>query len=199
MHSKTSSRIPGRDGQARRRISSFLVRGEEPFGDRVTGAVAFGAPRDRDPVLAGGRAEVQANGPAALIGIVNETRLGAAAGERYLQRVDDECGADVIGHRPADDAAAIAVVHGGEIDPALPAAQIGDFGEPEHVRAGRAEPATRSSATRGQAWTLCARRASQASGLGCPRNQGNSVVGVVVALISARVPVESRGTAGPVS
>ena len=61
--------------------------------------------------------------------------------QRHLERVDDELGAHVIGHRPADDPARVGVLDGGEVDPALPGAQVGDVGHPQHVGLGRAEVA----------------------------------------------------------
>jgi hypothetical protein len=51
----------------------------------------------------------------------------------HLQRVDDELGAHVVGDRPADDPAAVCVLDGGEIEPALPGAHVGDVGDPQHV------------------------------------------------------------------
>src|SRR5437879_6366307 len=40
----------------------------------------------------------------------------------------------LCGFSPADDRARVGVLHGGQVQPALPAAQIGDVGEPQHVR-----------------------------------------------------------------
>jgi hypothetical protein len=40
---------------------------------------------------------------AALIGVPDQSGRGPALRERHLQRVDDELGARVIGHAPADD------------------------------------------------------------------------------------------------
>jgi hypothetical protein len=37
--------------------------------------------------------------------VVNEADIGAALPERHLERFDDELGAHVLGHRPADAAA----------------------------------------------------------------------------------------------
>lgn len=73
--------------------------------------------------------------------MVDETRVGLAAGQCHLQRVNDEIGAHVLGHRPADYPPREGVLDGGEIDPALPAPQVGDVGDPEHVGGGRAEVA----------------------------------------------------------
>ena len=41
--------------------------------------------------------------------------------------------AHVVGHRPAHDPPAIGVLDGNEVQPTLPAAQIGDVREPQHV------------------------------------------------------------------
>ena len=58
--------------------------------------------------------------------------------ERHLQGVGDELGAHVICHAPAHDPAAVEVLDGDEVQPALPRAQIGDVGDPAAVRrAGR--------------------------------------------------------------
>src|SRR4051794_35672348 len=65
----------------------------------------------------------------------------AALAERHLQGVEDEVGADVSGELPADDHPAVRVEHEGEEDQAFPAAQVGDVGDPELVRARRSEVA----------------------------------------------------------
>jgi hypothetical protein len=74
----------------------------------------------------------------ALVGMMDKPRRRAAARDGHLERVDDELGAHVIGHRPADDAAAVGILDGGEVQPALPCAQVCDVGDPEHV--GRLRP-----------------------------------------------------------
>ena len=73
------------------------------------------------PGGAGLLAEGEADELAALIGMPDQPGLGPALRERHLQRVGDELGAHVIGHRPADDPAAVDVLHGDEVQPALPA------------------------------------------------------------------------------
>ena len=45
----------------------------------------------------------------ALVGVVDQAGLGLAAGDGHLERVDDEFGAQVVAHRPADNAAGEAV------------------------------------------------------------------------------------------
>jgi hypothetical protein len=54
-------------------------------------------------------------------------------GERHLEGVGDELGAEVVGHRPADDPAAVEVLDGDEVEPSLPGAQVGDVGDPAAV------------------------------------------------------------------
>ena len=66
---------------------------------------------------------------------------GVALGERHPQGVEDEVGAHVRGELPADDLAAEGVDHEGEEQVALPAAQVGEVGDPEPVRARGAEVA----------------------------------------------------------
>jgi hypothetical protein len=48
--------------------------------------------------------------------------------------VDDELGAHVMVHRPAHDPAAVDVLDGDEVQPPLPGPEVGDVGNPEHVR-----------------------------------------------------------------
>jgi len=55
--------------------------------------------------------------------------------ERHLERVDDDCGAGVGGHRPAHDQPRVGVLDGREVQPALAGAQVGDVRDPQHVRA----------------------------------------------------------------
>ena len=50
----------------------------------------------------------------------------------HLQRVDDELRAHVVGHRPADDPAAVGVLDRGQVQPALPGPQVGHVRDPEH-------------------------------------------------------------------
>jgi len=61
------------------------------------------------------------------------------ARERHLQRVADELAAHVVSHPPADDPAAVEVLHRDQIQPALPGAQVGDVGDPAAVRCRRGE------------------------------------------------------------
>jgi hypothetical protein len=70
-------------------------------------------------------------------------------GERHLERVGNELCAHVVGHRPADDAAAVEVLPGDQVEPALPGAQVGDVGTQTRFGASAANlRSTRSLATR---------------------------------------------------
>jgi hypothetical protein len=60
---------------------------------------------------------------------------------RHLERVDDQARAHAGGHRPADDQSRVRVLDGGEVQPSLARAQVGDVCDPQHVRCGRLEVA----------------------------------------------------------
>src|SRR5680860_30425 len=47
-------------------------------------------------------------------------------GGRHLDRLDDQRGAVVVGHRPADHLLGVAVDHGGQVQPPLPRGDVGD-------------------------------------------------------------------------
>jgi hypothetical protein len=65
----------------------------------------------------------------------------SAVRERHLQRVGDELGAHVVGHAPADDPAAVEVLDGDQVQPALPRSEVGDVGDPDPVGRRRGEVA----------------------------------------------------------
>jgi len=75
--------------------------------------------------------------------VVDELDVGArlAAAERHREGIEDEVGAHAGGELPADDHSAVGVEHEGEEDDAFPAAQVGDVGDPQLVRAAGAEVA----------------------------------------------------------
>ena len=75
-------------------------------------------------------AEAQGDILRTLVGMMDQAGARPAALHGHLERGDDELGAHVVGHAPADDAAAVGVLDGGEIEPALPGAQVGDVGNP---------------------------------------------------------------------
>jgi hypothetical protein len=70
---------------------------------------------------------------AALIGVMDDVGR-PALGERHVQRIEDELGPEVRGHRPADDTTPPRI-EDGEIQEAGPGRDVGDVGHPEVVRA----------------------------------------------------------------
>ena len=119
----------------------FFEGGEERLGDGVVVGVSAGAHRDRDPGLVRGAAERERDVLAALVGVVDQPWVGASAREGHPERVDDQGRAHVGGHRPADDQPRVGVLDGGEVQPALAGAQVGDVSGPQHVRTRRVEVA----------------------------------------------------------
>ena len=78
---------------------------------------------------------------AALIGVMNRARVWATSGERHLERVDDQLGAEMVGHRPADDQPGEQVLDVREVQEPLPRRDVGDVRRPGLVRARRAKVA----------------------------------------------------------
>ncbi len=78
---------------------------------------------------------------ASLVGVPDQTASGSTMGERHREGVGDELGAQVVGHRPADDPAAVEILHGDEVEPALPGTEVGDVGDPAAVRGAGGEVA----------------------------------------------------------
>jgi hypothetical protein len=75
----------------------------EGLADGIVIAIADASHRDLDPGLGAPFGEQHRGELAALVGVMNEAGVGATSGERHLERVDDELGAQMVGHRPADD------------------------------------------------------------------------------------------------
>jgi hypothetical protein len=63
--------------------------------------------------------------------MVDQPGRGPAPPERHLQGVDNELGAHVIGHAPADDPPREHILDSGHLEPALPASEVGDVGDPD--------------------------------------------------------------------
>src|SRR5215217_2220924 len=66
---------------------------------------------------------------------MDQSRLGPAVFERHPQRVEDELGAHVVGHRPAHDPAREDVLDRRQVEPALPGSEVGDVRDPKTVGA----------------------------------------------------------------
>ena len=64
---------------------------------------------------------------------------GPASPERHFDRFDDQLGAEMLGHRPADDAPTVGIEHHREIEEARPRRDIGDVRDPEPIGSGGGE------------------------------------------------------------
>lgn len=73
-------------------------------------------------------------------GVVDDLAAGRAALlDGHADGVEDQFGAQVVGHGPADDAPGVGVGDHREVEKALPGAQIADVGDPQPVRSSCAE------------------------------------------------------------
>ncbi len=103
---------------------------------------------------------------------------GPALVQGLLQRVEHEAGMGRARHPPAHDAARIGVDHESHIDEARPGRDVGEIGDPEHVRPRRAElsvdpieRARRGLVTDRGPQRLASDRALQAHGSHQPRHR----------------------------
>jgi hypothetical protein len=71
---------------------------------------------------------------AAVVAVVDQPGRWLPLGDRHVEGVQDQVGAQVVGHRPADDPAGEAVQHDREVEPTLAGALLGDVGDPQPVR-----------------------------------------------------------------
>ena len=77
----------------------------------------------------------------AVVAVMDRALGGPAALDGHLQRRDDELGAHMGLHRPADDPAAEQILHGGQLQPALAGLDLLDVRAPDAVRHGGTEVA----------------------------------------------------------
>jgi hypothetical protein len=70
---------------------------------------------------------------------MDETRPRTPVSNSHLERVDDELGAEVVAHRPADNAAREAVNDGGKVEPAGGGRDVLDVSDPELIGRRRCE------------------------------------------------------------
>jgi hypothetical protein len=75
----------------------------------------------------------------AAIGMVDQAGVRPLRRDGHLQCCQRQAGAQMIGHRPTHDPAAVEVHDGGQIEPSLIGLDVGDIGEPDAVRRGRCE------------------------------------------------------------
>src|SRR5215472_8558267 len=111
-------------------------RGEKRFRKSVVPALAGPAVGQRDLAVTGQGGEGGGGVLATPVRMENHARSGVAGGDRVGQRVGDQLGAQVIGDRVADDAAGGDVDHGGQVQPPLPGADVGDVPAPAGVDRG---------------------------------------------------------------
>ena len=69
----------------------------------------------------------------------NQAGIGSPQAVSHLERVEHQLGPHVRCELPADDLAAVAVEDEGEVDEAVPGADVGQVGDPFLVRPGRGE------------------------------------------------------------
>src|SRR5437660_3433695 len=111
---------------------------EEALAHGVLVAIAHTAHRRPDAGLATAPAEGERRVLAALIRVMNH--LGRSAlRDGHVERGQDELGAEVGFHRPADDPATPRVEHDGEIQEAGPRRDVRDVRDPQPIGAGRRE------------------------------------------------------------
>jgi hypothetical protein len=70
---------------------------------------------------------------AAVVGVMHQAWGGVALGDGHVQGVQDQLGAQVLSHRPADDPAGERVEDHGEVQPALTGALLGDVSDPQAI------------------------------------------------------------------
>jgi len=105
----------------------------------VVMAVAAPAHADGDAGLAEFLPVIAAGILAAPIAVMDQALGRPAIGQRHVERSDDQGGLHGRIHGPADDLARVQIEDGGEVEPALVGADVGDVGHPLLVRRGRGE------------------------------------------------------------
>src|SRR5215203_6769468 len=129
----------GRPGVAVEQLA--FQRGEEALGDGVVQRIPD---RSHGSDEAGGvqAAAVGERGVlAAVVGVADQAGWRLSLADGHLQGVQDQFGAQVLGHRPANDPTRERVQDHGEVQPALVGALLGNVGDPELIGTGRCEPA----------------------------------------------------------
>ncbi len=87
---------------------------------------------------------------AAPVGVVDEPRAGAAGADGHRERIQGQFRAQVVGQRPADDAARMRVEEHREVQPTFGCGEIGDVPDPQTIGGGGGEVA-RHEIRRGRA------------------------------------------------
>jgi hypothetical protein len=93
-------------------------------------------PPGRPPAAAG---RTPARCIARVQGVVDQPRVGTPVPDGHVEGVEDELGAEVVGHRPADHPTRVDIQDDGQIQPARPGRDVGDVSRPDTVGCGRSE------------------------------------------------------------
>src|SRR5690606_13660548 len=174
-------------------------RGEEALGHRVVVGIAHRAHRRHDAGFPAALAESIARVLGPPVRMVDDAaRLTLR--HRHLQRVEDQLGAHVRVHGPADDFARVHVQHHRQIQPARPSRDIGHVRHPQLVGRVGEEPALHQIdglgrlriALRGH-HVLAQRGAPQAV---LAHQPGHALAADVNAVIVRQLGVDARGPVG---
>jgi len=109
-------------------------RGEETFHQRIVVTVAPTPPRGEDARVVESLPEDETRVLAAVIRVVNQTRLRSAACDCHVERIHDEFSAEMIRHRPTDDPPTEDIEDDGQIEEAHPGRNVRDVCDPDPIR-----------------------------------------------------------------
>jgi len=101
-----------------------LERGEEALAQRIVVSVAHRAHGRAHAGLPAALAECVGRVLAALIGMMDDVRRPALC-DGHVEGVQHQAGAQVVRHRPADDAPTEGVHHYGQVDEAVQGRHVG--------------------------------------------------------------------------
>jgi hypothetical protein len=136
-----------------------------------------------------------------VVSVVDQPSRWLSLGDRHVEGVQDQLGAQVVGHRPADDPTGEGVQDDRQVQPAIAGALLGDVGHPQPVRSWWGEVALDQVRCRGGLW-VAARQpvppapmaALEASGAHQP---GHAFAAHVHLQAQPQLGVHARGAIGP--
>jgi hypothetical protein len=111
-----------------------LQGGKEALAQSVVEAVAHRAHRGANPRLTATLAEGQGGVLCTLIGVVDHP-FGPTLLQGHVQSLQNQLGAQMGRHRPADDPAAPGIHHHRQVQESCPGRDVGDVGHPEPIPA----------------------------------------------------------------
>jgi hypothetical protein len=126
---------------------------------------------------------------------------GLALGDRHVQGVQDQFGAQVLSHGPADDPPGEGIEDHGEIEPALVGALLGDIGDPQPVRCWWGEVALDQVRCWGGLWVAAGQPAQPAPmaalEASSAHQSGHAFAAHVQVQTKPQLGVHTRGAIGP--